>query len=92
MRDPKSVPGGAGTDGRAVETDSSRSRDLELRFAATADAAVGRRLKQMYDGLINEPVPDRFLDLLRQLEQAEAPAAGVAMSSADGGKKSGGAP
>jgi hypothetical protein len=35
---------------------------------------IGRKLKQYYDDLVSEDVPDRFADLLRQLEQAEAPA------------------
>lgn len=72
MRDPKSVPGGAG--GEVGGAAAPRSRGLDVRFAAGADAAVARRLKEMYDGLVSEPVPDRFLDLLSQLEQAETPA------------------
>lgn len=33
---------------------------------------IGRKLKQYYDELVQEDVPDRFADLLRQLEQTEA--------------------
>jgi len=32
---------------------------------------VGRKLKQYYDELISEAVPDRVQDLLRQLEERE---------------------
>jgi len=73
MRDPKSVPGGAGSEARDVGPQKTRS--LDVRFASGADATVGRRLKEMYDGLVSEPVPDRFLDLLSQLENAEKPVA-----------------
>ncbi len=31
-------------------------------------AFIGRQLQATYDEVLNEPVPDRFLDLLRQLE------------------------
>ena len=31
------------------------------------NSEIGRKLKQYYDGLISEDVPDRFTDLLKQL-------------------------
>jgi hypothetical protein len=74
MKDSKGVIGRAGGDARAVETGPPRPRGLDVRFASGTDAAVSRRLKEMYDGLVSEPVPDRFLDLLDQLEEIEKPA------------------
>ncbi len=32
---------------------------------------IGRKLKQYYDELVSDDVPDRFAQLLSQLEQAE---------------------
>lgn len=32
---------------------------------------IGRKLKQYYDDLVSDDVPDRFADLLRQLEERE---------------------
>lgn len=32
---------------------------------------IGRKLRQYYDELVSEAVPDRFEELLKQLEQAE---------------------
>jgi hypothetical protein len=32
-------------------------------------ARIGDNLRAMYDGLLQQPVPDRFRDLLGQLEQ-----------------------
>lgn len=32
---------------------------------------IGRKLKQYYDELVTEEVPDRFAELLRQLEDPE---------------------
>lgn len=33
---------------------------------------IGRQLRGMYDGLLNQPVPDRLTDLVRQLESRAA--------------------
>ncbi|MGB3389449.1 MAG: NepR family anti-sigma factor [Pseudaminobacter sp.] len=35
------------------------------------NSEIGRKLKQYYDGLVSEEIPDRFAQLLRQLEQTE---------------------
>ncbi len=37
-----------------------------------ANSEIGRKLKQYYDGLVSEDVPDRFAELLSRLEQAES--------------------
>ena len=34
-------------------------------------AHIGERLKTLYDDMLKEPVPDRFLELLAQLEKSE---------------------
>jgi hypothetical protein len=36
-----------------------------------ANSEIGRKLKQYYDDLVSDDVPDRFAQLLSQLEQAE---------------------
>lgn len=33
--------------------------------------ALGRELKAMYEEVVSEPVPDRFLELLKKLEERE---------------------
>lgn len=35
------------------------------------NSEIGRKLRQYYDDLVSEDVPDRFAQLLAQLEQAE---------------------
>ena len=35
------------------------------------NSEIGRKLKQYYDELVSDDVPDRFVQLLSQLEQAE---------------------
>ena len=36
-----------------------------------SNSEIGRKLKQYYDDLVTEEVPDRFADLLKQLEKRE---------------------
>jgi hypothetical protein len=36
------------------------------------NSEIGRKLKQYYDDLVPNDVPDRFAKLLKDLEQAEA--------------------
>jgi hypothetical protein len=48
----------------------------DRRRAASGDplgpnSEIGRKLKQYYDELVSDDVPDRFAQLLSQLEQAE---------------------
>lgn len=33
---------------------------------------IGRKLRQFYDGILSDAVPERFTQLLSQLEQAES--------------------
>jgi len=35
------------------------------------NSEIGRKLKQYYDDLVSDEVPDRLLDLLKQLEASE---------------------
>jgi predicted transcriptional regulator len=35
------------------------------------NASISRKLKEFYDAVQEEGIPDRFLDLLERLEQAE---------------------
>lgn len=55
--------------GRA--TDSARpaaaSDDVPKPKTPVGDA-IGQKLKAEYDKIAQEPVPDRFMDLLKQLE------------------------
>jgi hypothetical protein len=43
------------------------------------NSEIGRKLRQLYEDVVSEEVPDRFTELLRKLEQSEKPA-----SSRDG--------
>jgi hypothetical protein len=38
-----------------------------------SNSEIGRKLKQYYDDLVSEEVPDRFEALLRQLDESTQP-------------------
>ena len=40
---------------------------------AGASDMIGKRLRAYYQGIASEPVPERFLDLLNELEAKTAP-------------------
>jgi len=37
-----------------------------------ANSEIGRKLRQLYDEVVSEDVPDRFAQLLNQLDKAES--------------------
>lgn len=39
---------------------------------ALAASRIGKRLREAYDRIVEEPVPDRFANLLSELEQQES--------------------
>ncbi|HEV2677677.1 MAG TPA: NepR family anti-sigma factor [Aliidongia sp.] len=41
---------------------------MSLGLDADVETHIGGRLRAMYDSVLREPVPDRFLDLLRQID------------------------
>lgn len=46
--------------------DTGKSRAVRAR-----QRAIGRELRRMYDGVVNEPVPDDFMDLLRKMDDGD---------------------
>ena len=66
--------------GRAAQAGRIRPRNL-----LGPNSEIGRKLKQYYDELVSDEVPDRFADLLSKLEQAEpAGMAAAAETKAEG--------
>lgn len=61
------------------DTDSKRDdapsepQDGEATPAPELQAEIGVRLKAYYDTITREPVPDRFVELLGQLDAIDAP-------------------
>lgn len=39
--------------------------------ARARQRAIGRELRRMYDDVVQEPIPEDFLDLLKKIDEAE---------------------
>jgi len=35
------------------------------------DAEIGSKMRAMYDDLLHQPIPDRFVELLKQIDQGQ---------------------
>ena len=42
-----------------------------LRLIRARQRAIGRELRRAFDEVAQEPVPDEFMDLLRQIDEAQ---------------------
>jgi Anti-sigma factor NepR len=51
------------------------SPEAGLEEARLRQQAIGVKLRQMFDEIVNEPVPDEFLDILRRADNNQAPSA-----------------
>lgn len=51
---------------------SQERMDEETALHADVQARIGDKLKETYADVLSAPVPDRFLDLLAQLEESSA--------------------
>lgn len=45
-----------------------RKGSSSLDEARLRQQAIGAKLRQMFDQVVNEPVPDEFLDILRRAD------------------------
>ncbi len=52
---------------RIVSKDQNPNRE-KARAIRARQRVIGRELRRLYDGVAQEPVPDEFLDLLRQID------------------------
>jgi hypothetical protein len=50
-----------------------RRSSAALDEARLRQQAIGVRLRQMFDEVVSEPVPDEFLDILRKADDRKEP-------------------
>jgi len=48
--------------------DFDKPKGADLEEARLRQQAIGVKLRQMFDDVVNEPVPDEFLDILRRAD------------------------
>ncbi len=51
------------------ETEKPKTGGANLEEARLRQQAIGVKLRQMFDDVVNEPVPDEFLDILRKHDE-----------------------
>ena len=47
------------------------AEDLDLDEARLRQQAIGVKLRHLFDEIVNEPVPDEFLAILRRADQRD---------------------
>jgi hypothetical protein len=55
-----------------MRPDIRRRSDPSLDEARLRQQAIGVKLRQMFDQVVNEPVPDEFLEILRRADARKA--------------------
>lgn len=60
---------GTGDDETVIYTDDTSK--IEIKLDDAAQAAIGRQLRAVYSEIVQQPVPDQFLQLLDELERKE---------------------
>lgn len=56
---------------RTEEREPGGPAHRDTGLTEEASRRIGDELKAFYDGLVSEPLPDRFVQLLQQLEKRE---------------------
>jgi hypothetical protein len=51
--------------------DSSGAKPVDARVARRRQDAIGRRLRQMYDDVVNEDVPGDFMSFLERADERD---------------------
>ncbi len=51
--------------------DASEIDDVDLDEARLRQQAIGVKLRHLFDEIVNEPVPDEFLAILKRADQRE---------------------
>lgn len=60
--------------GRDISGGDSGSKPVDARTARRRQDPIGRRLRQMYDDIVSEDIPDDFLAMLEQADERRASA------------------
>ena len=55
-----------------MQTDLTQ-RKTKGRLGRDVQSKIGQQLRSMYDNVVSEGVPDRFTEMLRQLDEQNAP-------------------
>jgi hypothetical protein len=62
----------------------SGAKPVDARVARRRQDAIGRRLRQMYDDVVNENIPGEFLSFLEQADERDPPPQKKSADGAEG--------
>jgi Anti-sigma factor NepR len=62
----------SGPGGRGPRPPSPREPRRAIDEARLRQQAIGAKLRQMFDQVVNEPIPQEFLDILRRGDEASS--------------------
>ena len=67
-------PAGADPEQPMISEESAQrhGKDVPLDEARLRQQAIGVKLRQMFDEVVSEPVPDDFLEILRRADERRA--------------------
>jgi hypothetical protein len=57
-------------------SDRRGPRESNVEEARLRQQAIGVKLRQIFEDVVNEPVPDEFLDILRRADGQGGPSSG----------------
>ena len=57
--------------GASASSPTSRLKPGLSRRPAAIDGEIGKKMRAMYADLVEQPIPDRFIELLKQIDQAQ---------------------
>lgn len=63
-------PSARGT-GEILELKKEQSERDKIIAARARQRAIGRELRRMYDDVVQEPIPQDFLELLKKIDEAD---------------------
>lgn len=55
----------------SAEHDDEENRSPKPALSSDSQAFIGLKLRELYDDVVAEPVPDRFLELLGKLGKSD---------------------
>jgi hypothetical protein len=64
------VSGAADARDKSMRTEASEDISSRAQLEPRIQTEIGKHLRAIYDDVINEPVPSKFMELLEQLEQS----------------------
>jgi len=53
-------------------TSIHEAQESDVKLDTDLQAHIGRQLRAVYDEVVNEPVPDKFIRLLEELERKQS--------------------